>query len=232
MHVCACLLAYPLVCLSVGKTITFNGGLLIQNTGSLIVEPFSTVIEVNSDVQLQDEALIQFPLIGIAAQASVFDEPDAPDPFKRGQLNARARMILDGGQLKGKADFTSFDTLYLDSSDKRINSLAKLVNMKLCLWGAGDLLFSDNGNFLNLGAVQMLYGVKDFAASVFYRGTELPVENGGDVFANNYHTWDTDNGALDYTQYIDERTRYVSKAPEGWTPSCQLQGNCPHGNFV
>ncbi|KAJ1415652.1 hypothetical protein B484DRAFT_401409 [Ochromonadaceae sp. CCMP2298] len=160
------------------QTITFNGGLLIENTGEL-------------------QGLIQFPLIGIAAQASLFDEQDAPDPAPRGNL------------------------ISTDGDNKNILSLAKLVNRGHCEWGTGDLITVDSGDFLNQGTVQMMDGVAGFFSNGLYAGTELPVESGGDVFALEYHSWDMDNGGLDYTEYVRQRTEFVSRAPNGWTSEDQ-----------
>ena len=200
-----------------GQTITFNGGLVMQKTGALIVFPFSTNIVIYDDVYLRDESLIQFPLIGVAAQASLFDEQDAPDPAPRGILTSNKTMRWEGGTLRGKADFKANGELFLDGGKKYIKSLAKLVNQGHCEWGTGDLISSDSGDFLNLGTVQMMAGVRGFASNAMYQGTELPIESGGDVFALEYHSWDMDNGGLDYTQYVEERTRFVSRAPNGWT---------------
>ena len=38
-------------------------------------------------------SLVQFPLLGIAAQASPFDEQDAPDSTPRGSFNALSTMV-------------------------------------------------------------------------------------------------------------------------------------------
>ena len=38
-------------------------------------------------------SLVQFPLLGIAAQASPFDEQDAPDSTPRGSFNAISTMV-------------------------------------------------------------------------------------------------------------------------------------------
>jgi hypothetical protein len=203
------------------QVITFNGGLLMEKTGELQVNPFSTTIKIKKEVYLRDQSLIQFPLIGIAAQASLFDEQDAPDSSPRGNLIAEGIMRWEGGTLRGKADFSAGIELYLDGGAKYIKSLAKLVNRGHCEWGTGDLISSDSGDFLNLGTVQMKYGVRDFFSNAMYQGTELPIENGGDVFALEYHSWDMDNGGLDYTKYVKERTQFVSRAPNGWTVASQ-----------
>lgn len=204
-----------------GSTITFNGGLLIDSVGELQIEPFSTTIVVNQEVHLKDSGLIQFPLLGISAQASPYDRQDAPDTSPRGNLTATGIMRWDGGTIRGKADFNALDILYLDGQVKNIRSLAKLVNRGHCEWGTGDIIIADNGGFLNLGSLQMLEGVEKFTANALYQGTEVPLENGGDVFALEYHSFDNDEGALDYTQYVDLRTRFVSRAPNGWSEDLQ-----------
>jgi len=193
-------------------TLTFNGGLLIQNTGKLSVEPSSTAIVVHNVVQLRDSSSIEFPLLGIAAQASPFDEQDAPDTSPRGSFTATGIMRWDGGTLLGKADFNVLQALYLDGTYKYIRSLAKLVNKGHCEWGRGNLVADNNGDFLNFGTLQMASGV-EFDSSATYRGTEIPIENGGDVFALEYHSYDMDNGGLSYNQYVQLRTEFVSRAP-------------------
>jgi hypothetical protein len=205
------------------QTITFNGGLLIQGTGSLEVQPFSTTILVHKEVYIKDQSMIQFPLIGIAAQASPFDRADAPDSSPRGNLTSTGTMRWEGGTLRGKADFNSLHELFLDGNVKYIKSLAKLVNKGHCEWGNGNIVSSDNGDFQNLGTIQMKNSVGDFSSEALYKGTELPVDNGGDFFALEYHSWDTDNGALGYSEYLLLRTRFVSKVPDGWTFSSQQQ---------
>ena len=67
----------------------------------------------------------------------------------------------------------------------------------------------------------MKEGVSNFFSNILYKGTELPVDNGGDFFALEYHSWDTDNGALDYREYLQLRTRFVSRVPDGWTSADQ-----------
>jgi hypothetical protein len=85
-----------------------------------------------------------------------------------------------GGTLRGKADFNAIGVLYLDGSEKRIRSLAKLVSKAHTEWGSGDIITGDNGAFLNLGTVQMAEGVQNFDSSFMYEGAVLPIENGGD----------------------------------------------------
>lgn len=113
--------------------------------------------------------------------------------------------------MKGKADFNALSSLYLNSStsSRNIQSLAKLVNRGHCEWGQGDIVTSDQGDFVNFGTVQMMNGQASFSSNIFYKGphvttlaskffnlfsigTELPIENGGDVFALDYHSWDMD----------------------------------------
>lgn len=181
------------------STLRFYGGLLIEHFGSLVVEPWETTIIVDNTVHFKDECLLQFPMIGTAAQPSVYDSLNAPDISPRGNLTATDIMQWDGGTLRGKADFVSNKVLYLSGGIKRIRSLAKLVNKGHAEWASGDILMADQADFVNLGTVQMANGTRLFDANNLVEGTVLPVENGGDVFALDFHSWDLDQGALDYT---------------------------------
>lgn len=192
----------------------------MQQEGKLIIEPFSTQILILDDVLLKDDCLIQFPLLGIGTQASTFDEQDAPDPTPRGILFATKTMTWEGGTLRGKADFVSEVELFLDVAEKKIESLAKLVNRGHCEWGRGEIITSDQGDFLNFGEIQMRYS--ESFANMLYEGTELPKKNGGDVFALNYHSYDMDQGALDFSSYVEERTRFVSRAPDDYVPPVRV----------
>jgi hypothetical protein len=69
-----------------GRKVTLHGSLLIEQTGELIVEPFSTQFYVTELVQLKDNCLLQFPMIGTTAQPSIDDLVGAPDPSPRGNL--------------------------------------------------------------------------------------------------------------------------------------------------
>jgi hypothetical protein len=204
-----------------GLTMTFNGGLLIENNGILQVEPTSTKIDVYNEVVFRDNSLLQFPMIGTAAQASNSDAADAPDPSPRGVLTAHGIMRWDGGTLRGKADFVSSTVLYIGGGLKQIRSLAKLVNKGHAEWETGDIVMADNANFVNFGSLQMANGSSLFAANDVYQGTVVPTENGGDLFALNYHSYDLDQGGLSYVEYVALRTVLVSRAPKGWTPADQ-----------
>ena len=114
----------------IGATIRFLGGLLIKNTGSLQLQPWSTNIVVNKLVQFQDQCLVQFPVIGTAAQPYVSDS-DAPDLSPRGTLTAVDSMVFLGGTLQGKADFIAENIMELDGGVKNIRNLAKLINRGL-----------------------------------------------------------------------------------------------------
>ena len=206
-----------------GDTIRFNGGLLIKNTGSLQVEPFSTKIVVNKTVVFQDDSILQFPMIGVAAQAANSDSQDAPDSSPRGSLEALGGMYWNGGTLRGKADFISRTQLYIAGGLKQIRSLAKLVNEGYAEWDTGDILMADGGDFLNLGSMQKKSGKGDLIASDFYQGSITPIESGGDVFALSFHSYDLDQGYLNYQEYVRLRTEYVSQAPPGWVSSEQSQ---------
>lgn len=204
-----------------GDTILFSGGLLISNTGLLQVEPFSTKILVEKEVIFTGNSILQFPMIGVAAQASNSDSRDAPDASPRGSLTAKGIMRWNGGTLRGKADFISGSELYIAGGLKQIRSLAKLVNEGHAEWDTGDILMADGGDFLNLGTMQMAKGSGSFIASDLYEGTVTPLENGGDVFAKNFHSYDLDQGYLNYKEYVQLRTQFVSQAPPGWTAAAQ-----------
>lgn len=205
-----------------GAVIKFNGGMLMKSTGRLEVQPYSTTIYIDRGVVLEDECIIQFPMIGIAAQAAPSDRQDAPDDSPRGVVNINGTMQWNGGTLRGKADFNALKELYLDGATKQIRSLAKLVNQGHAEWGSGDLIMDDNADFLNLGYLQMMHGASGFTAGNLYKGSVIPVENGGDMFASNFNSWDMDQSKLSTTEYVRLRTLFVSKAPEGWSEGEQL----------
>lgn len=204
-----------------GDTIKFNGGLFIKNTGSLQVEPFSTKIIINSTVVFQDDSILQFPMIGVAAQAANSDSQDAPDSSPRGSLEALGGMYWNGGTIRGKADIISRNQLFIGGGLKQIRSLAKLINEGNAEWDTGDILMADGGDFLNLGAMQKKSAKGDLIASDFYQGSVTPVENGGDIFALSFHSYDLDQGYLNYQEYVRLRTQFVSQAPDGWVASQQ-----------
>lgn len=180
------------------SSLRFFGGLLIQGTGELRVEPLETTITVDRTVEFKDECVVQFPMIGIAAQPSLYDTADAPDISPRGALTASNIMRFAGGTLRGKADFNVGGALYLEGGEKRIRSLAKLVNRGHAEWSTGDIITADQGDFVNLGSVQMANGTAVFDANMRAEGTIIPVESGGDVFALEFHSWDLDQGNLDF----------------------------------
>ena len=204
-----------------GLSITFNGGLLIEKKGRLQIEPYSTNIVVYGEVILKDECMLQFPMIGTAAQPTNSDKPDAPDPSPRGSVTAVNLLTWLGGTMRGKADFISEGTLTISGGLKQIRSMAKLVNKGLATWDHGDILMADNADFMNLGTVQMTNGSLYFDANNLYQGTIIPTESGGDVFALNFHSYDLDSGWLSYLDYVNLRTQVVSRAPVGWTEADQ-----------
>ena len=61
----------------------------------------------------------------------------------------------------------------------------------------------------------------NFSAENMFEGTIIPTENGGDRYALNFHSWDMDEGQLDFSQYIETRKQLVSKAPGPWTERWQ-----------
>lgn len=187
-----------------GLEMRFFGGLLIQGTGALRVEPLETSIVIDKTVEVKDDCIVQFPMIGIAAQPSLYDTVDAPDISPRGSFIANDIMRFAGGTLRGKADFIVGSVLYLEGGEKRIRSLAKLINRGHAEWSTGDIITADQGDFVNLGSVQMSNGTSTFNANMRAEGTIVPVESGGDVFALEFHSWDLDQGNLDFQgrQYV------------------------------
>jgi hypothetical protein len=103
-----------------GQTLKFFGGLVISGDGQLLVEPWSTSIIVDKVVHFKDNCLLQFPMIGTAAQPSVYDTLDAPDLSPRGVLTSTNVMRWEGGTLRGKADFISSEFLFLSGGTKYI----------------------------------------------------------------------------------------------------------------
>jgi hypothetical protein len=219
-----------------GRSIVFENGLTIEKIGRLEVQPWSTIIEVKKEVIFKDDCVLQFPMIGIASQplmsdrqagitlnasTTLRDRLDAPDPAPSGRLIARDKLTFLGGTMRGKAKFESFGVLLLDGAEKRVRSLAKLINRGVAIWGDGDILTADQGDFLNFGTLQTNSSEPGFKRGVFYEGTVIPTENGGDRYALLFHTWDVDEGQLDMAQYIAERKNYVSRAPPGWTAEWQ-----------
>ncbi len=124
---------------------------------------------------------------------------------------------------------------YFDCVFFRFRSLAKLVNQGHAEWSTGDIIMADQADFVNLGTIQMTNGSTLFSGDVLVQGTVIPLENGGDFFALEFHSWDLDQGALDFTgkwlyllffnfakvffylEYVRLRTEFVSRAPVGWT---------------
>lgn len=199
-----------------GSTLVMTGGLVMQSTGSMLVEPWSTVILIHGQTTLLDECEINFPTIGTAAEPGPYDKIYAPDDTPRGNFTIAGRMYWNGGTLHGKANFFCRE-LYLGQGTKRIRSLAKLLNLGHAEWSEGDVIMGDLGDFVNLGSVQMSNGDAAFDANNVVEGSILPLENGGDVFALNFHSWDLDQGALDYSEYIKLRKEFVSRTPTAWT---------------
>jgi hypothetical protein len=66
-----------------------------------------------------------------------------------------------------------------------------------------------------------------FSANNMFRGTIIPVENGGDSFALSFHSYDMDEGRLTYSEYVTLRTQFVSRAPKGWTEENQKKNQIP-----
>ena len=203
-----------------GATISFNGGLLLNNKGKLQVQTFSTSVVVRGVVQFQDECSVQFPTTGSASTPSNFDQPDAPDPSPRGNFTVPSMMIFEGGTLQGKCTFYAMTNLFLTGGLKTIKALAKLVNIGHAEWSTGDMLMMDGADFSNRGSLQMTDGYASFNGSNIIKGTVISLDNGGDVFAEDFHSFDVD-GKLDFRDYVALRTRFVNRAPVGWDQSFQ-----------
>ena len=71
------------------------------------------------------------------------------------------------GTLTGKADFISRESMFLDGGEKRIQSLAKLINYGLAIWGSGDIITENQGDFLNLGKIKMADGASFAGGDLF-----------------------------------------------------------------
>jgi len=205
-----------------GLSITFNGGLLINKTGKLQVQPFSTSIIVKKFVTFQDESYLKFPEIGSSAQPSNFDRTDAPDTSPRGKLIALDEFRFEGGSLSGKADFISQSAMFIETDGKKTMDMqARIINAGH-LELTGDIFMANGADILNLGTIQIIGETAiGYSSGVFNKGTIIPVANGGDVFALNYHAYDMDEGGLDYSQYVSLRTLIVSRAPLNWKESDQ-----------
>jgi hypothetical protein len=58
---------------------------------------------------------------------------------------------------------------------------------------------ADQADFVNLGTVETSNGTMVFDGNNLVEGTAIPVENGGDPFALQFHSWDLDQGGLSFT---------------------------------
>ena len=204
-------------------TITFDNGLLMSHTGKMRLEPWSTIVEVKGVVEFRDECTVEFPVIGTAAQPFLSDDfPRVLDKSPRGALIAKDKMIFNGGTLQGKADFIGEKNSIMELSEhvnengykgvKKIMNLAKLVNRGLAVWYSGDILMENTADMLNEGKFLMNDG-KSFNANNYYAGIIIAKEQGGDMFAENYHSYDLDQGALDYSDYVGKRAESITIPP-------------------
>jgi hypothetical protein len=201
---------------SAGGTVTFNGGLTIDNTGVLQVQPFSTSVSIlnNRSVILKDQGIIQFPDIGTASEPSLFDESDAPDAFPSGVFRVEGIMYFEGGTLTGKATYNIKTALYLTGGTKYLSALSILQSYGHCEWSSGDLIASTGANFKSFGTLQMSDGPDTFDANSLNEDPELS--------ALSFHSWDLGEGSLNYNEYTQLRSIFVSKVPNNWTSSEQL----------
>lgn len=105
----------------------------------------------------------------------------------------------------------STSSISSSSSNKYIKSLAKLVNDGYCEWNSGDIMITDFGDFINRGTIQIIQSTTDNKVlSAFYKGTAVSLENGGDYFAKDYHTYDIDPGNnLDFSEYLKLKSMYA-----------------------
>lgn len=79
------------------------------------------------------------------------------------------------------------------------------------------------------GNVSLSEVASSFDANSFYKGTIAPMDAGGDPFAKDYHSWDSDFGHLSYTEYLKLRTQFVSRAPTSYvTQSAQPSHSNSH----
>ena len=204
-----------------GGTITFDNGLLMSHTGKMRLEPWSTIVEVRGEVEFRDDCTVEFPVIGTAAQPFLSDDfPRELDTSPRGALRAKDKMIFKGGILQGKADFIGEQIMELSEhvnengykGVKKIMNLAKLINRGLAVWYSGDILMENTADMLNEGKFLMHDG-SSFDANNYYAGIILAKEQGGDMFAENYNSYDLDQGALDYSDYVGKRAESVTVPP-------------------
>lgn len=204
-----------------GGTITFDNGLLMSHTGKMRLEPWSTIVQVKGEVEFRDECTVEFPVIGTAAQPFLSDDfPRYLDTSPRGALKALDKMIFKGGTLQGKADFIGEQIMELSEHTnennytgvKKIMNLAKLVNRGLAVWYSGDIIMENTADMLNEGKF-LLNDANNFVANNFYAGIILAKEQGGDMFAENYNSYDLDQGALDYSDYVGKRAESVTVPP-------------------
>merc|ERR1711916_7072 len=202
-------------------TITFDNGLLMSHTGRMRLEPWSTIVEVRGEVEFRDDCTVEFPVIGTWAQPFLSDDfPRELDTSPRGAFRAKDKMIFKGGILQGKADFIGEQIMELSEhvnengykGVKKIMNLAKLINRGLAVWYSGDILMENTADMLNEGKFLMHDG-SSFDANNYYAGIILAKEQGGDMFAENYNSYDLDQGALDYSDYVGKRAESVTVPP-------------------
>ena len=163
---------------------------------------------------MKDNSMIKFPEIGIAEQPSPSDLLDAPDNSPRGNFTVYDTMIFHSGTISGKVNINVLKYLFIDTNNnKYIRSLAKLINYGLTNWGYGNLIIDNNADFINYNELQLRNGLNEFTGNTFIQGTIVPVESGGDPLAQQYHSWDVDQGSINSKEYIKLQEKLISILP-------------------
>jgi hypothetical protein len=202
------------------------GGLKIENQGVLKIFPFSTTLVVHNDTVFQDNMILQFPEIGLAAQPNQFDGLDAPDPSPRGNFTVKGVLKFKGGTLRGKSDISTANRLVLSDGTKFIRFSAKLIGFGITDWLGGDIVTSSGGQLLNLGTLQPFGadGTADislFDANQFIQGsvTVSSLGAGGlaesvdtaDEYGDTAYTLNYNGHALDFSLTYDEYAALIDE---------------------
>eukprot|EP01041_Mallomonas_annulata_P006890 gene6890-13968_t len=197
-----------------GSKVAIIGDLHVRNQAVFRVEPWSTTVLVHGSVYLSDECSVSFPMIGTAEEPGPYDRINTPDTTPRGNFTVLVDLHWNGGTLQGKADFNVRQS-FIGGGEKQIRSLAKLINRGHAEWSQGDIVMGDLGDLVNLGTFQQETEGFSFTASNLVEGSVIPIENGGDVFAMDFHSWDLDQGAP--TCYRVHQTTYGVRFSRSFT---------------